>query len=96
MSNNAEGYVWTTEQRKKLSTASLAREATIRRKVSIGGVVYDNATRASIATGISTRSIFRYANGIGTVKPRHISMAMFELCKTIRYVEMGKLDDAVH
>lgn len=56
-----EGYVFTAEQRAIVSKASLLREATIRKKVSVNGQVYPNLTRAAIATGLSARSIARYA-----------------------------------
>lgn len=57
----AEGYVYTPEQRENLRQASLKREATIRKKVSVNGQVYPNLTRAALATGLSARSIARYA-----------------------------------
>lgn len=57
----AEGYVFTSEQRENLRQASLKREATMRKKVSVNGQVYNNLTQAAKATGLSARSVARYA-----------------------------------
>jgi hypothetical protein len=57
----SEGYVFTPEQRENLRQASLKREATIRKKVSVNGRVYPNLTQAAKATGLSARSVARYA-----------------------------------
>lgn len=56
-----EGYVFTTEQRENLRKASFLREATIRKKVSVNGVVYNNVTQAARGSGLSPRSVARYA-----------------------------------
>jgi hypothetical protein len=85
-----EGYVWTVEQRERLREASLKREGTIRQKVSVGGVVYNNYSQAAAATGISPRSIRRYA--IEGVKPqsgrnRKLAPELLAIAKTITFVE---------
>lgn len=56
-----EGYVFTSEQRENLRQASLKREATIRKKVSVNGVVYPNLTQAAKHNNLSARSVARYA-----------------------------------
>lgn len=56
-----EGYVFTSEQRENLRKASLLREATIRKKVSVNGIVYPNLTQAAKANNLSARSVARYA-----------------------------------
>ena len=58
----AEGYVFTPEQRENLRQASLKREATIRKKVSVDGVVYPNVSQAARGSGLSPRSVARYAS----------------------------------
>lgn len=84
---STEGMVWNAEQRERLRQASLKRESTVRRKVSIGDVVYDNVKRAEKATGISSRSIANYAtHGIKPTSHRFYPETMFELCKTIHWV----------
>lgn len=88
--HNAEGYVWTAEQRATLRQASLQREATIRQKVSVGGVVYDNFTRAAAATGISAKSIKRYATeGVRPQAGRSkiLTPEKLALAKTIHFVQ---------
>lgn len=89
MCKNAEGYEWTAEQRKRLSAASLKREATIRQKVSVGGVVYNNYSQAAAATGISTKSIKRYAcSGVPPQASRNklLTPEQLALAKTCRLV----------
>jgi hypothetical protein len=56
-----EGQVMPPEQRERVREAAFRREATIRQKVSVNGVVYDNFSQAAAATGISPRSVRRYA-----------------------------------
>lgn len=88
--HNAEGYVWTAEQRENLRQASLKREASIRQKVSVNGVVYDNFTRAAAATGISAKSIKRYAiEGVRpqTSRNKLLTPEQLALAKTIKLVE---------
>jgi hypothetical protein len=87
--HNAEGYVWTAEQRANLRQASLRREATIRQKVSVNGVVYANFTRAAAATGISAKSIKRYAlEGVPKQASRNrlLTPEQLALAKTITLV----------
>lgn len=57
-----EGYVCTPEHKAKVRKAALIREATIRKKVSINGKVYDNQTRAALALGVCPRTIRNYIN----------------------------------
>lgn len=57
-----EGEVMSPTQRERVRQAAIRRESTIRQKVSVNGVVYDNYSQAAAATGISVRSVRRYAN----------------------------------
>ncbi len=57
-----EGETMSAAQRERVRQAAIRRESTIRQKVSVNGVVYDNYSQAAAATGISIRSIRRYAN----------------------------------
>lgn len=59
-----EGQVRTKEQIANIRAASLLREATIRKHVSIRGVVYPNLTRAAAAVNISTKTIRRWAASV--------------------------------
>lgn len=63
-----EGYTFSPEQRENVRKASLLREATIRKKVSVNGKVYPNLTQAAQATGVSARSIARYATSPSSPK----------------------------
>jgi hypothetical protein len=56
-----EGYIQTPEHRENVRKASFLREATIRKKVSVNGVVYNNLTQAARGSGLSARSVARYA-----------------------------------
>lgn len=63
------GWECTKEQRENMRQASIKRESTIRRKVSIKGVVYPNMMQAANATGLSARTIARYC--VDDSKPDH-------------------------
>lgn len=83
------GYELSPDHKRKVRDAALVREATIRQKVSIGGVVYPNFTQAAKATGISARSIKRYAhNGVPIQARRNglLSEGQYNLAKTIKLV----------
>ena len=84
-----DGTVMSAAHKQKVKEAALRREATIRQKVSVGGVVYVNYTQAARATGISPRSIKRYAqNGVPIQARRNglLSEGQYHLAKTIKLV----------
>jgi len=63
-----EGLIRSPETRERVRQASLLREAAIRPKVSVNGTIYNNLTHAARETGISARSIKRYAL---STQPKH-------------------------
>ncbi|MNC14030.1 hypothetical protein D3C81_366050 [compost metagenome] len=93
--HNAEGYVWTAEQRKNLREASLKREAAIRQKVSVNGIVYANLTQAGKAIGVSAKTIKRWATeGIPAQSSRNGDVPK-ELIASIRSIHFVQ-DDSDH
>ena len=56
-----EGAELSREHREKVRKAALKREASIRQSVVVNGVKYPNYSQAAKATGLSPRSIKRYA-----------------------------------
>lgn len=56
------GYTHTTAAKANMRKASLLRESTIQRKVSVDGMVYGNLTRAGEALGMHAATVRRRAH----------------------------------
>lgn len=66
--NLNEGRIRTPEVVARVRAAAFAREARIRKKVSVNGVIYPNITQAAKAVGVSPKSI---ANYIASTHDKH-------------------------